>query len=207
MGLFRSTYVCQRCNKKFRRSGQRYPSDSVFYDIKCKRCGRTLCDNCSRDYFNNDTRIKINYCRECYQDSVIYCADCHEYVNVDLIPGGIKHCHKCGKDICSECASVCKECGAASCKECSLPSKNDAFYYLCGSEKESLVPVCDFCLKAHSSYIKALELYNNSISKDNEVKTWPLTYQGKIPVDGAGMPLSSDYFQDKDDALKSLRIT
>ena len=68
---------------------------------------------------------------------------------------------------------------------------------------------CSQCIKYFGDNYYRFPICQDCLNKGNFVKTWPSTYLGKIPIDYnfKTLPISSDYYKNKDLSLWELRIS
>lgn len=175
---FTVQYDCYHCKKRIRGSED---------EKQCVLCGRLSCSEC------------LTQCEECGDqicyDCHIMCRNCCEIICSTCSP----KCSDCSRPICSNCSARCEKCGQLFCPNCTEPS-SAKLAYLCENISEFDV-VCNSCYSVHC---QDLEL---AIGEEHEIQTWPSSYKGKVPCREPLKRLSTTLFDNKENALRSLRIT
>jgi len=151
-------------------------------EAKCDQCGRLSCRRC------------LIECEECGQK---ICYDCHVMCRgcyTIICPGCAPKCRQCGRPVCIGCSLTCDKCSGQFCSGCILKSAGRLSYICPGvMDYERL---CDACFQEFPEFEAAME---------NETGITALSEEGH-----EGYPhtqLSTSLFEEKAEALKSLRVT
>ncbi len=151
-------------------------------EARCHQCGRLSCHRC------------LIECEECGQK---ICYDCHVMCRscyTIICPGCAPKCRNCGRPVCVGCSLTCDKCSDQFCSGCILTSAG-RLSYLCPGII-TYEHLCDECYQEFPELETALE---------NEAGVTALS-EDSYEVDSKTYLVTS-LFEEKEEALKSLRVT
>ena len=105
----------------------------------------------------------------------------------------------------STSCTICKE------KICNDCQKKLEYTYLCPAQRrrDGETDSEVFCKKCFISEEEEYNKYQLAVERQAEVETWSKNFRGRIPIKAGAteIAIQTDIFLDKDDALKSLKVT
>lgn len=142
--------------------------------------------NCENNFTSSDSSSRSNYC-------------CIDWENRKEKEKEVSKERKC--DLCGELYQKDKfRCVPSFSKLLLNPFKKEIL-------SESDNEICEYCYEKH---IKPIEIaYEKALSDAKNIKTYPVTYQGKVSVDysTSNSNYKSEYLEEKEASLEQLKVT